>query len=78
MEYKIWHNWVGRMVHRELCKRLNFDHTIKYYMHKPESVQEKMRCIKFSVIFKIQTDPLISARRPDLVLLKKKKKKKKK
>ena len=38
-EYKTRYDWVGKAVHWELCKRLNpFDHTTKWYMHKPESV----------------------------------------
>ena len=24
----------------ELCKKLKFDHNTKWYMHKPESIQE--------------------------------------
>ena len=46
-------------------------------MHNPESVQEKENH-KFLQDFEIQTDHLISARRPDLGTGKKEKKKKKK
>ena len=35
-EYKTKHDRVGRVIHRELCKKLKFDHTIKYYVHKPK------------------------------------------
>ena len=35
-----WHDWVGKVIHWELCKRLEFDPPTKWYMHKPESVQE--------------------------------------
>ena len=49
----------------------------KWYVHKPESVLEK-ETLKILCDFEIQTDHLISARRPDLVIVKKKKKKKKK
>ena len=31
---------MGKMIHRELCKKLKFDHTNKRYMHNPESVLE--------------------------------------
>ena len=24
-ENKTWHDWVGKVIHRELCKKLNFD-----------------------------------------------------
>ena len=37
-EYKTWHDRVGKVIYWELCKRLKFDHTIKYYMSKPEPV----------------------------------------
>ena len=39
-EYQTRNNLVGGVIHRELCQRLKFDHTNKWYMHKPESVQE--------------------------------------
>ena len=45
-------------------------------MHKPESVLEN-ETHKVLRNFEIQTDDLISARRPDLVILKKKKERKK-
>ena len=28
-EYKPQHDWVGKMIHWELCKRLNFDNATK-------------------------------------------------
>ena len=31
---------MGKLIHWELCKRLTFDHTDKWYIHKPESVLE--------------------------------------
>ena len=37
-EYKTRHNWVGKVNHWELYKKLKFDHTTRWYMHKPESV----------------------------------------
>ena len=39
-EEKTRHDWVGKGVYWELCKRLEFDHTAKWYMHKSESVQK--------------------------------------
>ena len=39
-EYKCRYDWVGKLIHRELRKKLKFDHTDKWYMHKPESVLE--------------------------------------
>ena len=49
----------------------------KWYMHNPESVPEN-ETHKILWDFQTQTDPLISARQPDQVLVNKKKKKKKK
>ena len=46
--------------------------TNKWYMHKPESILEN-ETLKVLWDFAIQTDHLISARRPDLVIVDKKK-----
>ena len=32
-EYKPRHNWVGKVIHSEMCKKFKFDHTNKWYMH---------------------------------------------
>ena len=40
-EYKTRYDWVGKVIHWELCKRLKIDHTIKWYMHKPGYILEK-------------------------------------
>ena len=29
-EYKTRHNWMGKVIHWELCKKLKFDHTNKF------------------------------------------------
>ena len=71
-EYKTKHNWVGKVIYWELCKKLEFDHTIKWYMHKPESVPEKERH-KVLWEFEIQAGHSVSARLPDLKLINKKK-----
>ena len=39
-EYKTRHDWVGKVIHWELCKRLKFDHPDKFYIRKPEFVLE--------------------------------------
>ena len=39
-EYKTRHDWMGKVIHWELCKKLKFDHTNKWYMHYPVSVLE--------------------------------------
>ena len=70
-EYKTRHDWVGKGIHRELCKKLKFDHTNKWYMHDPESVLEN-EIHKLFWDFKIQTDLIIFVRWLDLVIIKKK------
>ena len=42
-EYKTRHDWVGKVIHWELCKKFQFDYTNKWCMHKPESVLENER-----------------------------------
>ena len=39
-EYKARHDWVGKGIHWELCKKFKFDHANKWYTHNPEPVQE--------------------------------------
>ena len=62
------------MIHWELCKKLKFDHTAKWYLHKLESFLEN-ETHENIWDFEIQTDYLILVRRQDLVLINKKKKK---
>ena len=65
-EYKTRYNSVGKVIHRELCKKFEFDHTNKWYMHNPESVQEK-DTHKLLKDFEIQTNHSILAGQPDVV-----------
>ena len=76
-EYKTRHDWVGKVIHWEMCKKFKFDHTNKCYMHNPAPVLEN-DTHKLLWNFDIFTDHLISARRSDLIIITKKKKKKKK
>ena len=39
-EYKTRHDWMGKVIHWELCKKFKFDHTNKWYLHNPKSVGE--------------------------------------
>ena len=39
-EYKARHDWVGKEVHWEMCRKFQFDHTNKWYMHNPAHVLE--------------------------------------
>ena len=70
-EYKTRHDWVGKVIHWELFKKLKSDHTNKWYMHNPTSVLEN-ETHKLPWDFDLQTDHQISVRRPDLVIINKK------
>ena len=59
------------MIQWELCKKLKFDNTNKWYMHNPESLLEN-ETHKLLWDFEIQTDHLISARWPHLIMIYKK------
>ena len=63
------HDWEGKVIHWELCKKLKFNHTNKWYMPNPASALEN----ELLWDFEIQTDHLISAGRPDLKIMNKKK-----
>ena len=71
-EYKTRHVWVEKVIHWEMFKKLKFHHTNKWYMHKLASVLEN-ETSKLRWDFEIQTDRLISARWPDLVIINSKK-----
>ena len=55
-----------------MCKKLKFDHTNKWYILNPAPVLEN-NTHKLPWDFDIHTDHLISARRPDLIIITKKK-----
>ena len=71
-EYKTRHNRVSKVIHRELFKKLKFDHMNKWYMHNPESILEN-EINKLLWDFEIETDHQISARQPDLIIINKNK-----
>ena len=70
-EYKARHDWVSKVIHWEMYKKLKFDHTNKWYMHNPAPVLENATH-KLLWDFNIQTGHLIPARRPDLIRINKK------
>ncbi len=55
-----------------MCRKFLFDHTNKWYMHNPAPVLEN-DTHKLLWDFDINTDQLILARRPDLIIIHKKK-----
>ena len=71
-KYKNRHEWLGKVIHQELFKGLNFDPNDKRYMLKPESLLRN-QMYKILWDFEIQMDPPITARISDLVIITKKK-----
>ena len=71
-EYKARHNWMGKVVPWEMCKKFKFDYANKWYMHNPAPVLEN-DTHKLLWDFDIKTDPLISARRTGLIIINQKK-----
>ena len=55
-----------------MCRKFQFDHANKWYMHNPVPVLEN-DSHKLLWDFNIQTDHLIPARRPDLIIINKRK-----
>ena len=70
-ENKKKHNWVGKVIHWERCKKFKFDHTNKWYIHNPASVLEN-ETHKLLWDFERKMDHLISARRLDSEIIIKK------
>ena len=71
-EYKARRGGVDKVIHSGMCRKFKFDHTNKWYMHHPAPVVENYSH-KLLWDFNIQTDHLIPARRPDLIIINKKK-----
>ena len=71
-EYKARPDWVGKVIHLEMCKKFQFNHTNKWYMHNPASVLEN-DTHKLLWDFNMQTDHQIPARWPNLIIIYKKK-----
>ena len=73
-EYKARHDWADKVIHWEMCKKFKNDNANKWYMHNPAAILEN-DAHKLLWDFDIKTDHIISARRPDLIIINKKKKK---
>ena len=67
-EYKRRHDNLGKIVHWKLARKCNFEAGDKLYEQEPESVLEN-EDYKILWGFSIQTDHVIEAQRPDLVLV---------
>ena len=60
-EWKMRHEWVGKIIHWELCKKKIFHLTIKCYKHWEELIKRMTQPILWN--FEIQAFLLISARK---------------
>ena len=70
-EFKNKHDWVGKVIHWELFKRLKIDYTnIKYSNQNLFFENETYKILRN---FEIQTDSPIPSKGPDSVLISKKK-----
>ena len=67
-EYKRRHGNLGKIEHWKLAKKCNFEARDKWYQHEQESVLENQD-YKILWAFSIQTDHVIEAQRPDLVVV---------
>ena len=65
-EYKRRHDWVGRKIHWEVCRKSGFDVNEIWYKHEPEKVVQNDSW-KILWAFTIKTDHVIEARRLDMV-----------
>ena len=63
---------MGRKIHWEVCRKICFDVNEKWYKHDPEKVVENDSW-KILCDFTIQTDHVIEARRPDMIIIEKSK-----
>ena len=70
-EYKRRHDWIGRKIHWEVCRKYGLDTKDRWYEHEPQSVCENEE-YKILLDFSIQTDHVIEARRPDMIIVEKK------
>ena len=67
------YGWVDKVIYWELFKKFRFNHTNKWYMHNPTSVLEN-DIYKLLWDLDTQTDHLLSARWPNLMIINNKKK----
>ena len=72
-EYKARHDKVGSVIHWRLCKKYGIDVHKDWYRHEVQPVIETDK-VKLLWDMCIQTDHVIQARRPDLVVVDKAKK----
>ena len=73
-EYKIRHNFVGKVICWELCNKLKFDHTRDKYIYAQHRICPVEKTHTLLLDFELQTDHLILVKRSDLIIKNKGKK----
>ena len=59
-EYKRRHEWVGRKIHWEACRKIVFDVNEKWCKHKPEKVVENgYGILQYKMIMSLRQEDLI-------------------
>ena len=66
-EYKKRHDKVSTWTHSRLCQIYNLPHSNNWYEHQAEKVIETPQ-VKILWDFSIQTNRVLEARRPDIVV----------
>ena len=69
--YKRCHDNFAKKVHRDLCRKHGLEHSDKWYEHTPEGIVEN-EAVK--IMWDIQCNNVIQARRPDVIVIHKEKK----
>lgn len=69
-EYLKRHNEVARLIHKSICDEYGIPTVTQYWKHDPQPVTEN-NTVKILWDFDVQTARHITARRPDLVVIKK-------
>ena len=66
--YKRRHDLIGKKVQWEVCRKFGIEVSKKWYQHEPETVAENEKS-KILWDMNIQTDHIIEARRPDMLVI---------
>ena len=68
-EYKKWqHDTICQIIHWQLCKDNGFNHSERWYEHRPDAVAEN-ESVKRLWDMQIQTGKVFEHSRPDIVLM---------
>ena len=60
-EYKCRHDWMGKKIHWEVCRKYGLEAKAKWYEHEPQAICENEE-YKILWDFSIQTDHVIEAK----------------